>query len=162
MSAQAHRAWWKTIGGIILIIAAILLIKLGLFPGILGTSWGQSKIIQIANTRIPGKINAKSIKINWFGTQKFEGLELLDPEGNIVLTVDHFSVESPLASLLWKGLQPPFKVDLKGLNAILVRREGNSSNLQQALGILPSSAWALIAFRFEPFRCRGRIKFCSR
>lgn len=138
MATQLHTAWWKTVGGIIIIIAIILFLLILMIPTILGTSWGQAKIITIANSKIPGKLNARSIQINWWGTQTIEGLELQDPEGNTVLTLDHFSVESSLPSILWKGLNPPLNIDLKGLNAKIVRDAAGSSNLHQALGITPT------------------------
>jgi hypothetical protein len=111
-------------------IVVILLVLAFALPKFLTTE----QITRLANTQIPGKMEAQSIHLNWFDKQTVQGLKLYDPQGNLVLELNEATVNS-LASLLFQKWSSNINIKVKGLHGHIVRNSTGNSNLHQALGI---------------------------
>jgi len=135
-------------GGILLLLAILFLLILSL-PTILTTSWGQSQIIRFVNHQIPGKIEVQTIHLSWFGSQKIEGFKLYDPRENLVLAIDHTTLNAPLTNLITQGLSSALKAEIKGLEGKIVRDQTGISNLHQSLGIESAFLNEKVAAPFE-------------
>lgn len=114
----------------LIVLVSLAVLVLGPLPRFLST--GQ--VVRLANSLIPGKIEARSIKLNWFGKQTIEDLKLYDPQGNFVLEVNKITANSLTGLLFLSNVD----VQIKGLQGNINRNSDGSSNLHQALGIATS------------------------
>jgi|GEM_PF-6693909 len=121
-------------GLILAIVLALLALLLGL-PALLSTSWGQSKIVDYVNRQIPGKVAVETMHFSWFGPQEVGGFTLSDPEGRTVMKGEKITTESPF----WQLVRQNVNIGaLSNLNAQLLVSGSGDSNLQTALGLIPS------------------------
>ncbi len=121
------------------IVGVAILISLLLVVGIayvLTTGWGQTKILDLVNQNIPGKVLAKDIHLSLFGDQKIEGLELVGNDGEVIVKVDRIDVASPLFKLV-ATQNLGGTAEIKGLEAKLQLSSKGTFNVNDALG-LPS------------------------
>ncbi|MFQ5728840.1 MAG: hypothetical protein ACE5GN_00575 [Waddliaceae bacterium] len=114
-------------------LMGIAMLIVALLPTIVSTEWGQNNLIQIVNDRIPGTLTTKHISLNWFGTQKVEGLVLLDPKGETVISIESFVTDTPLYTLLTKGLNKG-TTKISSLDALILRGSTGKTNLEESLG----------------------------
>jgi hypothetical protein len=136
MSNQTNRNkfWFK-----LALVGFCIVLSLGclvaLIPTILTTKWGQSAFFDIINTRIPGKFMAESISLSWSDKQVVHGLQLYDPNENLVISIQQLTMDCPLLSLALEDTQSLKHMELTGLNGKITSNESGISNLQQALGL---------------------------
>ncbi|MEM7755798.1 MAG: hypothetical protein AAF297_09210 [Planctomycetota bacterium] len=90
-------------------------------PGIIADSAGQA---------IPGRVVVDRVRLGWFGDQRAEGIELIDPEGDSVGTFDA-TVEKGLLGVLLGGMDLG-TVRVSG-RAEVVRDDDGTTNLERAL-----------------------------
>ncbi|NGX42199.1 MAG: hypothetical protein K940chlam7_00476 [Chlamydiae bacterium] len=127
---------------ILLGVCIAIVVSVGLFvalvPAILSTQWCQTSFINNINQRIPGTVTAKHISVSWFGGQRVEDLTLLDPDGEVVISLDTFVTDSSLYTILTNGLVNG-KTKLSNFNATILRESSGKTNLQESLGdgVLP-------------------------
>lgn len=129
---------------VILAISFILALVLGLsiflmvLPTLLSSSWGNARLLNGVNVRIPGRISAQKIELSWLGNQTIKGGKLTDPDGKFVGNFDTFTTQTSLFRLLW-SLGSQVDAQVNGLNLRLFLDKTGSSNLQRALGLEPFS-----------------------
>lgn len=95
-----------------------------LVPGILERAAGD---------RIDGTLSVSAASFSWSGTQRITGIELTDPAGKPVATVD-LSMQAGLIDLVL-GSRDLGTITISG-NADITRDADGSTNLQRALGKL--------------------------
>jgi hypothetical protein len=120
---------------ILALFAGIILTTLVLIsslPSLISSNWGKNQLLSIANSYIPGSIEAKKIQLSWFGPQEAEGIELKDPTGHSVASLSHFSTDASLFDLFLQKINRGF-VQIDGLSANIVEEQPGITNLQHAL-----------------------------
>lgn len=113
-----------------ILCSALLLIALS--PSLISTDWGKNQLVKIANQFIPGSIEIKTMHLSWFGPQHATGIQLKDPSGTSVATIEAFSTDASL----WNALRQKFNlgfVQLHGINATIIEDSPGVTNLQRAL-----------------------------
>src|SRR5262245_26423399 len=99
-----------------------ILIALGLVvgffaPRIISSSWGQSQILRILDSRIKnGSASLSNLQLSWSGPQKIENFNFLDSAGNSIISVQFGESNATLWEILFHGID---KGDIKisGFNA---------------------------------------------
>ncbi len=133
------RSFWTGLMGIVIILLVVVGLTAALLPTIISTDWGRKNVVNWINHSIPGKIEIRSLSINWRKGQTFEGVLLKDPEGQSVLGLERFSTEATLWQLFQRTTHLGF-TQIQDLNAAIVTDEEGWTNLQRALGIAPSDS----------------------
>ena len=109
------------------------LIATGAFlPQILSTEWGKEFVVSRVNGGIRGHLDIQKIQLSWRGPQKAEGLQLKDPQGRKIATVQSLSTDTSLFTLLFHRntfgattvIQPTLALE---------RDEAGISNLEKSL-----------------------------
>lgn len=113
---------------IVFSIFFVVLIALFSLPKLISTD----RILEWVNSEIPGRIEAKSVHLNWFSKQAAASLKLYDPEGNLVLSADNVEVSS-LAGFIF--FPRDLKLNVSNLQGTIHRDAEGNSNLHRALGI---------------------------
>lgn len=129
-NVNKQKKLFKIVGITVFFIFLLSAIILLILPSLLPTD----QILRMANSQIPGKIDAESVKLSWFGKQEIEQFKLYDPDGNVVLSMDKASLNS-LSGLLLHGWTSHFQLEVTGLQGNILRSAEGGSNLHQALGI---------------------------
>ena len=106
---------------------------MGFVPAMLSSNWGRHQALSWINRSIPGKVDIQTMDLNWFGGQTIVGMNLKDPEGNIIFTVDKLTTDASLWQILKK--KPEGSLQITELNGKIETNTEGQSNLQQALGI---------------------------
>ena len=137
-----RRRWWRR-RGVILSLAGVAVLVLavfvGLIPPLLSTSSGTSWLMARLSDRLPGRVDAGELSLSWLAGQQAERLELWDPEGGSVATMEEVELsERGLAQLLWNQLTGR-DADLGSLRVeggrVTLRRDASGRvNLDRALG----------------------------
>lgn len=113
---------------------ALLLLLVLLLPTLLSMGPVTGMVVSIADSILPGKVKIKSLELGWFSGQRIRGLELLDPEGELVLRTDDVSTAATLWGVVTGDLNLG-KTDVKGLEVLFSRDEKGKTNVQRALGL---------------------------
>lgn len=120
-------------------VIALFAVIIASIPSLISTHWGQKKVVAWINQSIPGKVEIRSLNLNWFHGQSVEGLTLHDAHGNKILGFEKLHTEANLWKLITKSTHLG-QTNLDDFNAIIVTDKNGISNLQHALGILPQEA----------------------
>jgi hypothetical protein len=121
---------------IIFLILSLSLTSCILFlPSLINTKWGQKQLVALFNYSIPGKVEIGHLHLEWGAGQVLDDFVLKDSTGKIIVSIDHFSTEATLWTLLTKSTYLGH-TELKGLNAIINIDSTGVSNLQVALGLM--------------------------
>ncbi len=128
-AAPRQRRKWRWIA--LLVLGAIILLIL-VTPMLLSTGPGNRWLLGMANGRIAGQIQARSLSLGWLSGIKVEGLKILDPQGQPVATIDTIDTQLTLLGALssHKNLGA---VHISTMKANLVTGTNGLSNLQHAL-----------------------------
>ncbi len=124
-----RRIVWNVTGLLVLLLTTVLLL-----PTLVNTPLGTRWVLSFVNNQIPGTFQVQTISVGWFSSQSVEGLELTDPQGRRVLTVDQ--IEAPtvsISSLLWYGMDLG-TIRVVRLEVEVEQYEDGSNSLAQALG----------------------------
>ena len=116
------RSFWTGLMGIVIILFIVVGLAAFLLPTIVSTDWGRKQVVNWINHSIPGKVEIRSLSLNWGKGQVFEGVLLKDPEGQSVLGLEKFSTEATLWQLLQKTTRLGF-TQIQELNAAIVTDE---------------------------------------
>ncbi|MCC6578976.1 MAG: hypothetical protein IT440_00925 [Phycisphaeraceae bacterium] len=132
---KRKRRWIR----IVIVVAAALLLLVFAIPSIISMGIGRGTILGIANGQIPGKLHYDKLSFGWFSGFHVGGVELKDPQGQTVLTLD--KVDAPGASLLRlaSGSLTLGTVTVDGLTITAEQHEDGTINLLQAV-TRPSTA----------------------
>lgn len=132
-------------GFMLAIALAILAIVLAL-PNILSTAWGQGKILEYTNRKIPGKIAAANLHFSWLGPQSVDSFALVDPHGKQVLRGEKGIANVPFWSLIGRNVDSG---EIRNLNADILVSSSGESNLQIALGLIPTMETPLTKIKLQ-------------
>lgn len=140
MKEKNSRAYLKWICFVIILTMMILS---GLFialPTLISSPWGQAQFLSFINKQIPGSLSANKIHMSWLGNQSIEGLQLKDPLGKPVLSIEKIAFDSSLLKLLTRGLESS-NAQILSLNATIEETQPGWTNLHHSFGIeRPNSA----------------------
>ena len=132
--------------GFIFALALVLLLFFLGLPSLLSTSWGQARLLKYANEKIPGTIKAEDMAFSWLGPQKIVNFTVLDHQKSEVLRGDRLEAQMPLWDFLWTEIPSGEVQNLSG--KLLVSMAGES-NLQTALGLIPSMGTPISTIRLQ-------------
>ncbi|MEM9251930.1 MAG: hypothetical protein AAGB29_06230 [Planctomycetota bacterium] len=132
-SRPARNKWLLRAGIALGAVVVLLLVLVLAAPTLLSTGPGNGVLLGIANGRIPGTAQAKSISVGWFSGPAITDLQLDDPDGKQVLTVG--SIDMPDTSLLKlaTGNLHLGEITLSDLTATIVGDGKGGTNLEAAL-----------------------------
>lgn len=116
----------------------LFVIAIAALPSLASTNWGQHRLVQALNKKIPGHIEIESIQLSWFGPQILENLVLKDPAGEPVVDVRKLTTDNSLIRLAWSGFYQG-QTQISGLNATIIQQTNGLVNLQQALSLHPTA-----------------------
>ena len=125
--AAIKKLMWCVLG-----LIALVGIGVALAPTVVNTGWGQKRVLAVVNGWIPGHLDVRSLGVSWLGSQTVEGLVLSDPQGQVILSVDKLSLDSPLWELLIHRGDVGAST-LKELNGNIVMNPAGYTNLEEAL-----------------------------
>ena len=97
------RSWAKRIALILLVLLLGLVVFIAFAPGILGGGWAKGRLTAMIDNAIEGSVKIDGISLSWFGGQRISGVQLSDPQGKVVASVESVSVESSLWALVMGG-----------------------------------------------------------
>lgn len=80
-------------------IIALLLLGIAL-PSIVSLKPVHSRLIQLVNLKIPGKVHLDTLEAGWFSGLEMANLQVADPSGIQVLSVPKITVKEPLYRFL--------------------------------------------------------------
>ena len=120
---------------ILLLLGAVVFAML---PTLASTEWGRKQVVYWINRSIPGTIEIRSLDLHWTQGQDLEGILLKDPQGHSVFQIEKFSTEGTLWQLLRKSTHLGY-TQIIDLNASIQTNEKGSTNLHNALGIVPAA-----------------------
>lgn len=112
--------------GAVLVVGATLAV-----PSLLSSPGGRDWLLSYVNQELSGRVSVRDISLSWFGQQRFEGIEVTDPEGRVVASLDIVTTDaSPLQLLRNNEIG---NVEIVGARVNLVQDSRGVSNLHQAL-----------------------------
>ena len=118
---------------IVLGFIVTVIVAIALLPSFLSTDWGQKTLLEVLNGRIPGTITAKKISLSWFGSQKIDDLALITPQGEKIVSLKTFMMDTSFFSLL-TGRVTLSHTQIAGLNATISEDSTGRTNLEESLG----------------------------
>lgn len=133
VTTRKRRKWPVIVGGILVVLALLVLLA----PTLI-SSMGKGAVVAQVNGLIKGSVKIDSLSLSWFGGQKITGLELIDPEGKTVATLDGVSTDLSLLSAV-RGNLDLGQVAITGLQADLVVDDENRVNLLRAVEMVNPS-----------------------
>lgn len=101
-----------------------------MLPVYLSTTPGKEMMLEYANSNIPGKIRINNLVLSWFGPSQLDQLELVDPHGKTLISIDSVHIDTPLWRALLGG---DLTGNLNNLNGSIVSDENGKTTLEQAL-----------------------------
>ncbi len=126
-SERKRRRWLI----VLVAIVAMPLLLVAFAPTLLSGP-GKSIIVNAINGMIKGSVEIDSISLSWFSGQGLAGIELLDPQGKRVATLDTFSTELSLWSAI-VGDMNLGRTLISGLDADLLVDETGGTNLLRSV-----------------------------
>ncbi len=126
-------------------------------PIILSSSWARDYYLSSINSAIPGQLTIQKISFSWLGSQQIKGVSLKDPNQQEVVSIDNVSTSVSLFKLL-NITGNIFSLQIKGLNAKIVRDPNGETNLQKALGQTPFSIPSSAPDTIQLFDVDGNIQ----
>ncbi|MCC5886258.1 MAG: hypothetical protein JJT88_07465 [Gammaproteobacteria bacterium] len=119
---------------ILLSVLLVVLLLLAAAPTLLSTGPGRGFVLGMVNDRLPGSIAMETLSLSWLGSQRAEGVRVLDPEGADVITLASFSTELSLLAAL-RGRLGLGETRIRGLDVNMEVDEAGQDNLSRALGL---------------------------
>ena len=98
----------------------------------------RSKLAETVNAEIDGSVRIDSISLSWWGEQRARGVELLDPDGNVVANAN-VTVHRGLLGLIGSPLDLG-RVEVSGWVEVEQSNERAETNLQRAIETGPSAS----------------------
>ncbi|HUU11976.1 MAG TPA: hypothetical protein VM431_15740 [Phycisphaerae bacterium] len=83
-----------------LLVVALLVLAVVLAPTILSMGFARQYVLDMANERLPVRVDAQGWALSWFGAQQVSGMSVQMPEGQRVATVRDVVLEQGLFELL--------------------------------------------------------------
>lgn len=117
----------------LLIFFIIVFSSIALLPAILSSDWGKNQIINVLNSRIPGKVHIASTSFSWVGPQVITDITLQDPSGKQVLNLQSLSSNTSILGYLYDGLKGA-EAEINGFNLTIEEEQPGHTNLHSALG----------------------------
>lgn len=96
---KRRRHWRRRLVLIAASLLALLLLLVAAAPLALSTSAGRGLVVSLANARLAGTIDVRSLSLAWFGQNELRDLRVLDPQGREVLHVARVSLSRSLLGL---------------------------------------------------------------
>lgn len=115
--------------------SSILLLTLAIvafLPSILSTELGKQNLLSIFNSKINGKLQVKSIHLSWFGQQSLSELELKDPYGETVISIQDLNSTVTFFDLL-RNKFTNSNLEIHSFNINLYETKPGITNLQEAI-----------------------------
>lgn len=137
------RSFFRRLFAFCLIMLLLGVAVFAMLPTLASTEWGRKQVVYWINRSIPGTIEIRSLDLHWSSGQDIEGILLKDPQGHSVVQIEKFSTEATLWQLLQKSTHLGY-TQIIDLNASIQTNEKGSTNLHNALGIVPASITAPI------------------
>ena len=109
---------WATLAGVV--VAALALVSL--LPTLVSTQWGENKMKQVINARLPGVLDFESLSLSWFSGIKGRAISYDNRQHGIVVEVAELSTAKGLLALA---------VSRKELGSIAVKTPVASVYLQE-------------------------------
>ncbi len=119
---------------VLIAVAVLLFLVIATLPMLLSTGPGRGFVLGMVNDRVPGRVEMDALSLRWFSGQRARGIQLLDPDGEQVLSLATFDTELSLMRAL-RGRFLLGETRLTGLRAELVMDESGQDNLRRALGL---------------------------
>ncbi|QQE12476.1 hypothetical protein JD969_03100 [Planctomycetota bacterium] len=123
----------RKLGVILASIIVLILFFILILPTLISTGPGTSIALRIANSQIPGTIKIKSLSIGWISGQYIEGLQLLDPNGDEVLTLQSLQLPDISLGSLISGSRDIGNVNLDALQGNIIQLANGRTNLDEAV-----------------------------
>ncbi len=121
------------ISAIVLGTAVVITLTGGfLLPSILSTSTGKTWALDLANQRIPGRIDVSEMNLNWFSPSRLKNVSLFDKEGKLIASIDQVDLNNTLWKLLTSSRPRP-TAEVTNLNAVIIADEKGTTNFESAL-----------------------------
>lgn len=92
-----RRRRWRLVA---LLVVALLVLAVALAPTILSMGLARQYLLDLANERLPVRVDAQGWDLSWFGVQQVRGVSVRMPEGQRVATVRDGVLEQGLFELL--------------------------------------------------------------
>lgn len=115
-------------GGALLLLLLFLIAA----PTLLSTDRGKSYLLERINRGIHGRVELKSLTLSWVDQQLVENLELLDPAGATIASLERLALSEPLWKLLLFGWRPTY-LQLEELNCSIHYYANGETNLELSL-----------------------------
>ena len=132
-SPDTPKRKFKWIGVILASIITLILLIVFLIPTVLSTSAGTSFALNIANGQIPGSIKIQNLSLGWFTGQRVTGIQLFDPEGSEVLSLEEIDIPDATLGSLLTGSKKLGKISITNVSGKIVQSEDGSLNLLNAV-----------------------------
>ncbi|HEV8052283.1 MAG TPA: hypothetical protein VGP47_07305, partial [Parachlamydiaceae bacterium] len=117
---------------VFLILTCFILLSAAMLPTLLSSHWGKEKLTSLINQSIPGKVKIDDLSLAWIGSQSLQGLSLLDPQENVILSLESAATHASLLTLLINPAKMG-SLEFQKLNATLIGDSDGSTNLMRAL-----------------------------
>ncbi|MEM1209930.1 MAG: hypothetical protein AAGI54_11750 [Planctomycetota bacterium] len=129
----ARKKWIVRAGLAVGAIVLLLIVLVLAAPTLLSTGPGNGVLLGIANGRIPGTAQAKSISVGWFSGPAITDLQLDDPSGQPVVKVGSLTMPNTSLLKLASGDLHLGEINLTDLSADIVADDKGRTNLEDAL-----------------------------
>jgi hypothetical protein len=126
--ARRHPIAWTV--GVLIFLCFILFL---LIPTFLSTRWGANLVGRGLSQTMPGSVHLGRLRLSWVGSQSASDIELLNPSGKRVATIESVTVSASLWRLLW-GSTDLGQVRIVKPMLTISFTPGGESDLREALG----------------------------
>jgi hypothetical protein len=116
------------------IFCLFIALFIGLLPTLISSSWGKELSQSLINHFIPGKVEVRSLNLQWGAGQRIQGVLIKDSEGQTVVEIEHLFSEISLWSILTKSFNFE-STQIEGFKAVVVLLDHRWHNLEKAVGV---------------------------
>lgn len=113
------------------ILAGLFLLVL-ILPSFLSTTWGKDQVLGMVNDRIPGSMSVGDLNLGWFSKIKASNIEVKDPDGRTVATIQSFSSDATPLGLLFHSITIG-NATVSGVHVELIQDAAGVTNLHRSL-----------------------------
>lgn len=111
-------------------IISIGTIMVGMAPMVLSTPWGTQHFTSWLNRNIAGSVSIQQLQLSWFSGQILSGLEVRDPEGTEILSVNRVDAKTSFFRLL-STCPYVCTTSVDGVQALIVQDSNGKTNFQR-------------------------------